>query len=73
MGLFLCVSFVKAGIIEEMLDDTMEGLDDQEGLEEEAEEEVDKVLWELTAGEPCMSMLEQSTYVIAGSSFFLYI
>ncbi|KAG0413856.1 hypothetical protein HPB47_008998, partial [Ixodes persulcatus] len=39
-----------AGIIEEMLDDTMEGLDDQEELEEEAQEEVDKVLWELTAG-----------------------
>ncbi|KAH7980764.1 hypothetical protein HPB49_019062 [Dermacentor silvarum] len=43
--------FTQAGIIEEMLDDTMEGLDDQDDLEEEAQEEVDKVLWELTAGQ----------------------
>ncbi|XP_077544002.1 vacuolar protein sorting 24 [Haemaphysalis longicornis] len=47
----LSKEMMRAGIIEEMLDDTMEGLDDQEGLEEEAEEEVDKVLWELTAGQ----------------------
>ncbi|KAL3863302.1 hypothetical protein ACJMK2_005067 [Sinanodonta woodiana] len=42
---------MKAGIIEEMLEDTMEGLEDQDELEEEAQEEVDKVLWELTAGD----------------------
>ncbi|XP_014677763.1 PREDICTED: charged multivesicular body protein 3-like [Priapulus caudatus] len=41
---------MKAGIIEEMLEDTMESLDDQEELEEEAQEEVDKILFELTAG-----------------------
>lgn len=41
---------MKAGIIEEMLDDTMETLEDDD-LEEEADEEVDKVLFELTAGE----------------------
>ncbi|XP_054721779.1 charged multivesicular body protein 3-like [Uloborus diversus] len=41
----------KAGIIEEMMEDTFEGLDDQDDLEEEAQEEVDKVLWELTAGQ----------------------
>lgn len=46
----LSKEMMRAGIIEEMLDDTMEGLDDQEELEEEAQEEVDKVLWELTAG-----------------------
>ncbi|KAJ8866061.1 hypothetical protein PR048_033585 [Dryococelus australis] len=40
---------MKAGIIEEMLDDTMDNLD-EEDLEEEADGEVDKVLWELTAG-----------------------
>jgi len=40
---------MKAGIIEEMLDDAMESLDDPD-LEEEADEEVDKVLFELTAG-----------------------
>ena len=38
------------GIVEEMLEDTMEGLDDGEELEDEAQEEVDKILWELTAG-----------------------
>lgn len=35
--------------MEEMLDDTMETLDDDE-LEEEADSEVEKVLYELTAG-----------------------
>jgi len=42
---------MKAGIIEEMLEDTMEGLEDSEELEEAAQEEVDKVLWEITAGQ----------------------
>jgi charged multivesicular body protein 3 len=42
---------MKAGIIEEMLDDVFESVDDQEELEEEAQQEVDKVLWELTAGQ----------------------
>lgn len=35
--------------MEEMMEETMEGLDDEE-LEEEADEEVDKVLFELTDG-----------------------
>ncbi|CAB3369497.1 charged multivesicular body protein 3 [Cloeon dipterum] len=42
---------MKAGIIEEMLEETFEGLEDQEELEEEAQEEVDKVLWEVTQGQ----------------------
>lgn len=42
---------MKAGIIEEMLEDTMEGLDDTEEEEEAAQEEIDKVLFELTAGD----------------------
>lgn len=42
---------MKAGILEEMLEDTMEGLEDQDDLEEEADEEVEKVLFDLTAGE----------------------
>ncbi|GLH09641.1 Charged multivesicular body protein 3 [Gryllus bimaculatus] len=42
---------MRAGIVEEMLEETFEGLEDQEELEEEAQEEVDKVLWELTAGQ----------------------
>jgi hypothetical protein len=33
-----------------MLEDTMESLDDQDDLEDEAQEEVDKVLFELTKG-----------------------
>jgi len=42
---------MRAGIIEEMLEETMGTLEDQDELEEEAQEEVDKVLWELTAGQ----------------------
>lgn len=42
---------MKAGIIEEMLDETMEGLEgDSEELEEAAQSEIDKVLFELTEG-----------------------
>lgn len=33
-----------------MVDDAMESVNDDEELEEAAEGEVDKVLWELTAG-----------------------
>ena len=36
--------------MEEMLDDTLESLDEDEDLEEEADAEVDKVLYELTDG-----------------------
>lgn len=47
----LSKEMMKAGLIEEMVDDAFESMDDQEELEEEAQEEVDKVLWELTAGQ----------------------
>nr|CAG4641239.1 EOG090X0EF4 [Eulimnadia texana] len=47
----LSKEMMRAGIIEEMLEDTMEGLEDSEELEEAAQEEVDKVLWEITAGQ----------------------
>ncbi|KAG0293673.1 Vacuolar protein-sorting-associated protein 24 [Linnemannia gamsii] len=40
---------MKAGIIDEMLQDTMESMDDDE-IEEEAEEEVNKVLFQITDG-----------------------
>lgn len=40
---------MKAGIIEEMLEDTFEGLEDDD-LEEAAQEEVDKILFEVTKG-----------------------
>lgn len=42
---------MRAGIIEEMMEDAMSGMEDQDELEEEAQEEVDKVLWEITAGQ----------------------
>lgn len=41
---------MKAGIIDEMLDETMDSLEDSEELEEQAQTEVDKVLWEITEG-----------------------
>jgi charged multivesicular body protein 3 len=41
---------MQAGIMEEMLDDALEGLDEDPELEEEAEEEVDRVLYEITDG-----------------------
>lgn len=40
----------KAGIIEEMLEDTFDSMDDQEELEDAAQEEVDKILFEVTSG-----------------------
>ena len=40
----------KAGIIEEMMDDTMETLEDED-LEEDADAEVEKILFEVTKGE----------------------
>nr|CAG4640405.1 EOG090X0EF4 [Daphnia pulex]SVE85157.1 EOG090X0EF4 [Daphnia pulex] len=47
----LSKEMMKAGIIEEMLEDTLEGLEDTDELEEAAQQEVDKVLWEITAGQ----------------------
>nr|CAG4638765.1 EOG090X0EF4 [Cyclestheria hislopi] len=47
----LSKEMMKAGIIEEMLEDTLESFEDTDELEEQAQEEVDKVLWELTAGQ----------------------
>jgi len=41
---------MKMGIIEEMMDDAFEGLDEGEDMEEAAQEEVDKILFEVTAG-----------------------
>ncbi|KZT12465.1 vacuolar sorting protein VPS24 [Laetiporus sulphureus 93-53] len=45
----MSMEMTKAGIMEEMLDDTLE-MDDEEEIEEEADEEVDKVLYDLTNG-----------------------
>nr|XP_009684385.1 PREDICTED: charged multivesicular body protein 3 isoform X3 [Struthio camelus australis] len=46
----LSKEMMKAGIIEEMLEDTFESMEDQEEMEEEAEMEIDKILFEITAG-----------------------
>nr|XP_033808035.1 charged multivesicular body protein 3 isoform X8 [Geotrypetes seraphini] len=46
----LSKEMTKAGIIEEMLEDTFESMDDQEEMEEEAEMEIDKILFDITAG-----------------------
>ncbi|KAJ3736298.1 vacuolar sorting protein Vps24 [Lentinula guzmanii] len=45
----MSMEMTKAGILEEMMDDTL-ALDDDDELEEEADEEVDKVLFQLTDG-----------------------
>ncbi|CAG8632650.1 7604_t:CDS:2 [Cetraspora pellucida] len=45
----LSVEMTKAGIIDEMIEDTFESFEDSD-IEEEAEEEVNKVLFELTNG-----------------------
>lgn len=40
-----------------MLEDTFESMEDGEDMEEEAEEEVDKILFEITAGEKMCSAI----------------
>jgi charged multivesicular body protein 3 len=47
----LSKEMMKAGVIEEMMDDAFEGLEDDEELEEDVQKEVDKVLFELTVGQ----------------------
>lgn len=50
MSSFHLISFCsQAGIIEEMMEDTFEGMEDDD-LEEAAQEEVDKILFEVTKG-----------------------
>ena len=39
----------QAGLIEEMMEDTFESLEDDD-LEEQADQEVEKILWEVTSG-----------------------
>jgi len=45
----MSMEMMKAGVMEEMMEETIDGIDDDE-LEQEADEEVDKVLYELTDG-----------------------
>lgn len=47
----LSKEMMKAGIIEEMLDETMDSFEDTEEMEEAAQSEIDKVLYEITKGE----------------------
>lgn len=46
----LSKEMMKAGIIEEMLEDTFEGMEDEEEMEEAAELEIENILFEITAG-----------------------
>ncbi|XP_070541355.1 charged multivesicular body protein 3-like [Ptychodera flava] len=46
----LSKEMMKAGIIEEMMEDTFESLEDEDEMEEAAQAEVDKILFEVTAG-----------------------
>ncbi|KAM9329879.1 charged multivesicular body protein 3 isoform 4-T4 [Gastrophryne carolinensis] len=46
----LSKEMMKAGIIEEMLEDTFESMEDQDEMEEAAEKEIDNILFEITAG-----------------------
>ena len=58
------MSCFQAGIIEEMLEDTFEGMEDDD-LEEAAQEEVDKVLFEVTKGKPhfiCSTIIQVKIY-----------
>ena len=41
---------MKAGVIEEMLEDTMEGLNEEEDMEDAAQAEVDRIILEITTG-----------------------
>ncbi|OXU31898.1 hypothetical protein TSAR_003843 [Trichomalopsis sarcophagae] len=47
----LSKEMMKAGIIEEMMDETLDSMEDSEEMEEAADAEVDKILWEVTAGQ----------------------
>lgn len=44
-----------------MLEDTFESMEDGEDMEEEAEEEIDKILFEITAGNEISSSLNVLT------------
>lgn len=49
-NLCVCVYCLQAGIIDEMLEDTFESMEDEDEMEEAAEMEIDKILFEVTAG-----------------------
>ena len=55
---------MQAGIIEEMLEDTFEGLEEDD-LEEAAQEEVEKVLFEVTKGTVKLQLRVNRGYYMA--------
>lgn len=56
--LLCCFCGPQAGIIEEMLEDTFEGMEDEDEMEEAAEAEVDKILFDITAGKESLSVYD---------------
>ena len=56
----------QAGLIEEMMEDTFEGLEDDD-LEEQADQEVEKILWEVTSGKENTIIAENSGRQISPS------
>ncbi|KAL5283102.1 CHMP3 family protein [Megaselia abdita] len=59
---------MRAGIIEEMLEETMDSIDESEEMEEEAQSEIDKVLWEITEGKLGEAPLPPEATVASTSS-----
>ncbi len=51
----------QAGLLEEMMEDTFEGLEDDD-VEEAADAEVEKILWEVTSGEYRFRALDVDAY-----------
>ena len=49
-GSLVCACRPQAGVMEEMMEDALDAVDDGD-VEEEADEEVDAVLYEITAGQ----------------------
>ncbi|KAK2575383.1 hypothetical protein KPH14_001048 [Odynerus spinipes] len=66
----LSKEMMKAGIIEEMLDETMDSIEESEDMEDEADEEVDKILWEVTAGQlgTAPAVVTETPGVVASTS-----
>ena len=71
---YLCCSIFisQAGIIEEMMEDTFESMEDGEDMEEEAEAEVDKILFEITAGKQIIKCITRNVLKL-NSQFCLFI
>lgn len=47
-----------------MLEDTLEGMEDEEEMEEAAEAEVDRILYEITAGKELPTILHLIQYLV---------